>query len=128
MRLDTIASRRLSELLADSSIPPTHRALWALLAQGEFSLVDFLSLDVRDVTGRKLRAAGPSRYGLTEMLVPERASALLREIIGDRSEGAVFTEGGRAMSRESASAAARQHAGCSIHAFRNSIFRHSAVE
>ncbi|MFJ4186245.1 hypothetical protein [Kitasatospora sp. NPDC089509] len=91
-----------------------------LLAEVEFNLADFLSLDIRDATDATLSAAGASKTRLTEMPIPESASPLLREAIGGRVEGAIFTEGGKATSREAAVRAAQQFAGCSIHAFRNS--------
>ncbi|MFJ7274240.1 hypothetical protein [Kitasatospora sp. NPDC098663] len=122
LHIDTITPQRFDELLWDSTIPVAHRALWVLLTEVKLNLTDFLSLDVRDPTDTTLSAAGASKTGLTEMLIPECASILLRETIGDRVEGAIFTEGGKAMSREAATRAARQYAGCSIHTFRNSGF------
>ncbi|KJS58467.1 hypothetical protein [Streptomyces rubellomurinus] len=122
LHIDTMTPQRFAELLSDSTVPAAHRALWALLAEVEFNLTDFLSLDVRDTTATMLSAAGASKTGLTEMLIPENASVLLQETIGDRTEGAVFMEDGKSMSREAAVQAARQYAGCSIHAFRNSGF------
>ncbi|MFJ2864921.1 hypothetical protein [Kitasatospora sp. NPDC087314] len=122
LHIDTITPQRFDELLSDSTIPVAHRALWVLLAEVKFNLADFLSLDVRDATATTLSAAGISKTGLTEMRIPESASVVLREAIGDRVEGAIFTEGGKAMSREAATRAALQYAGCSIHAFRNSGF------
>ncbi|MFF2075458.1 hypothetical protein [Kitasatospora sp. NPDC058162] len=122
MHLDTITPQRFDELISDSTIPVAHRALWVLLAEVKFNLTDFLSLDVRDATDTTLSTAGASKTGLTEMLIPESASVLLREAIGDRTEGAIFTEDGKAMSRQAATRAARQYAACSIHAFRSSRF------
>ncbi|MEU3565136.1 hypothetical protein [Kitasatospora sp. NPDC006786] len=122
MHLDTITPQQFDELISDSAIPVAQRTLWVLLAAVKFNLTDFLSLDVRDATDTTLSAAGASKNRLAEMLIPESASVLLREAIGNRTEGAIFTEGGKAMSRETAVRAARQYAGCSIHAFRNSGF------
>lgn len=112
----------VERLTADDSIPPAHRALWALMQEG-VRVGDALSLDVRDVNIEDgavqvdvpAKGPGPKRYPLSD-----EAAALAREAIADRTEGPLLAnEDGRALTRYNVSRFAQAVAGvASIHAFR----------
>jgi integrase len=121
MTAATIAEERLAELLADQHIPAAHRALWALLWDGEVRLREALSLDVRDVDldARTARIDYRVKPGPDTVPISERAAALLREAIGEETDGPAVHRFGCPISVRGASVTARTH-GVSIHAFRSS--------
>ncbi|MEV7797296.1 tyrosine-type recombinase/integrase [Streptomyces sp. NPDC087512] len=122
MDSNPVSRERYEELVTDERMPVKHRALWALLWEGELRYQDALSLDVRDVD----LAAGtawvefPVRRDDGPLAAPlsGRAVELLREVIGDRREGPVFlAEAGGALSVDAAMEWARS-VGVGIHGFR----------
>lgn len=121
-----VSEERLVELLADSSIPVAHRALWSLLWDGETRLVDALSVDVRDVDIEGLalivevpvRGRGPVRQPFSE-----RSAGLLQELVGGRDAGPLMVgEGGAPLSVEQAARVARRQGRVNVHGFRRSGF------
>ena len=119
-----ITSARLEELLADESIPVVHRALWLLLWEDGVRVLDLLALDIRDLRFDADGAAiapGGAGPGIRAPL-SERATALLREAVGDRASGPVFAVGGRALSWELVVQTA-ENQGHPIHAFRTGAKR-----
>ncbi|MFI6854445.1 tyrosine-type recombinase/integrase [Streptomyces sp. NPDC050416] len=118
---DAINEEDYRHLIADESIPLLHRALWALLREGELRLGDLLSLDVRDVdlAARTAPVDFPKRER-EPRTVPfsEQAAGMLRELIGDRDAGPLFVSpAGSPLSKDDAVSVA-QRAGVSIHGFR----------
>ncbi|MEV6565913.1 tyrosine-type recombinase/integrase [Streptomyces kronopolitis] len=118
-----LSPERVGELVADAATPVVHRALWAVLWDGELRLADALSADVRDVSFESgtitvdlpLRGRGPVALPMSD-----RTAALLREAIADRTEGPLLvSDSGNPLSREAAIRRA-QTAGVGIHAFRYS--------
>ena len=123
MRTDMVMSEEeFRALLSNVTVPVEHRALWALLWDGELRLVEALSADVRDVDleSRTVRVDGPRNApGPTVAPMSERTAGLLREVIGSRAEGPLLVNaGGRPVSREAAARWARS-AGRGIHDFRS---------
>ncbi|MER7815637.1 tyrosine-type recombinase/integrase [Streptomyces sp. NPDC096153] len=117
---EPVAPECLEQLLADESIPVVHRALWALLWDGELRLNELLSVDVRDVdfAARMIRVDYPVRSRRSP-LVPfgDRAGRLLGEAIGDAVDGPALHRDGRPLGRHEAADRARR-AGVAIHGFR----------
>lgn len=117
-----LTRERVDELLADESVPVAHRALWALLWEGEVRLGDALSLDVRDVEfgDGTARVEYPKR-GAGPVSVPlgDRAAGLLRQAIGERADGPALQVAGQPISRTSAARRAHEVGAGSIHAFRS---------
>ncbi|MFI1467631.1 tyrosine-type recombinase/integrase [Streptomyces wuyuanensis] len=119
----TLTRARVDELLGDETVPVAHRALWALLWEGEVRLGDALSLDVRDIEfgARSVRVEYPKR-GTDPESVPlgERAAELLQRAVGGRADGPALQVEGRPISRTSAARRAHAAGAGSIHAFRSS--------
>lgn len=122
MTQHTLTRQRVDELLADESVPVAHRALWALLWEGEVRLGDALSLDVRDVefADGTARVEYPKR-GAGPVSVPlgDRAAGLLRQAIDGRADGPALQVDERPISRTSAAHRARAAGAGSIHSFRS---------
>jgi integrase len=118
---EPVTPDRFRQLTADESIPLRHRALWALLWEGELRLNDLLSLDVRDVDFEALSA--PVDFPKNERdprTVPlsETTAGMLRELIGGREAGPLFTTPtGSPLAKDDAAWVARR-AGVSVHGFR----------
>lgn len=118
---EAVSEEQYQQLIADESTPLRHRALWALLWEGELRLGDLLSLDVRDVD--MVARAAPVDFPKgerdpREVPFSEEAAGMLRELIGDRDAGPLFaTPTGSPMSKDDAAWVARR-AGVSIHGFR----------
>lgn len=123
-----ITEERLAELLTDTTIPAEHRALWALLLDGEIRLSEALSSDVRDIDlgARTARVDYRAKPGDDLSPISERAAELLREAIGGETAGPAIHHEGRPISRRGALMMARTH-GISIHAFRSSGKAHQRV-
>ncbi|MFD5656952.1 tyrosine-type recombinase/integrase [Streptomyces hirsutus] len=121
MTASTITEERLTELLTNQHIPAAHRALWALLWDGEIRLSEALSLDVRDIDldARTATIDYRAKPGPGPVPLSERAAELLREAIGEETAGPAIHRFGRPLSKRAASAIARTH-DVSIHAFRSS--------
>ncbi|MFE5368246.1 tyrosine-type recombinase/integrase [Streptomyces mirabilis] len=117
---EPIARDRYLHLIANESIPFTHRLLWVLLWDGELRLPDLLSLDVRDVDLESSTAFIEFPKEGTPEAVPlsPNARMMVRFAIDHRTEGPLFvTESGQPLSRETAAKQARK-AGVSVHGFR----------
>lgn len=108
-------------LIANGQVPVEHRALWAMLWDGELRLGDALSVDVRDVdlAAGTVRVEGPRKEpGPLVAPLSAEAAGLVREVIGDREEGPLLVNAsGRRVARETASRWARS-AGHGVDAFR----------
>ncbi|MGW7248835.1 tyrosine-type recombinase/integrase [Streptomyces decoyicus] len=119
-----MTEQQVGGLLADETIPVAHRALWALLWEGEVRLVDALSLDVRDLDldARTVRVDYAKRSALGAVAAPigDRAAALLRRAADGHAEGPALHTDGRPISRGTAARRARSAGAGSIHAFRSS--------
>jgi integrase len=115
-----VSAERFQELIADERIPVEHRALWALLWEGELRLDDLLSIDVRDVDfeAHTIRAEHPAKAeGVAVVPFGARAGSLLWLAVGDSDAGPAIHRAGRPVSREAAMRVA-QAAGVSVHGFR----------
>jgi integrase len=117
----TITEEHLNELLTNPHIPAAHRALWALLWDGEIRLNEALMLDVRDFDLDARTATLDYRVKPGDGIVPisDRAAGLLREAFAGETAGPAIHRFGRPISVRGASVTARSH-GVSIHAFRHS--------
>lgn len=117
-----VTQDQLEELTSDEAHPVAHRALWALLWDGDLRLGDALSLDVRDIdyeNGTALVDFPKRESDPRSVPVAERALGLVRAAAGDRSEGPLLlNRSGRPLSREQSARVAQDAAGVSIHAFR----------
>ena len=115
----TLTEERFAELLSDSSIPIAHRALWALLWDGEVRLEEALMLDVRDVDLNALAVHMEYRVKVGPDTVPisKRTAELLREAFAGEVAGPAIHMFGRPVSVTGAASRARAN-GVSIHAFR----------
>lgn len=121
----TITEEQLNELLTNQYIPAAHRALWALLWDGEIRLEEALMMDVRDfdLDARTASLEYRVKPGPATVPVSERAAELLREAFAGETTGPAIHRFGRPISRRGASVIARSH-DVSIHAFRHSGPRH----
>ncbi|MBD9700679.1 site-specific integrase [Streptomyces sp. ID01-12c] len=119
MTVMTLTHERAAELLNDTTIPAAHRALWALLWDGEIRLEEALMLDVRDfnLDERVARLEFRVKPGPDTVPISERAADLLREAFGGETAGPAIHVFGRPLSVSAAARRARA-AGVSIHAFR----------
>jgi integrase len=107
-------------LIADESIPFTHRALWVLLYDGDLRLGELLSLDVRDfdVESETVFVEYPKEGVPKAVPLTPNERLMLRFAIDNRTEGPLFVdESGQPLSREAAAEEARK-AGVGIHDFR----------
>lgn len=117
---DAVPQERYMQLVADESIPFTHRLLWVLLREGELRLGDLLSMDVRDIDIESSTAFVEFPKEGVPKAVPLSANArlMLRFAIDGRSEGPLFIDSsGHPLTREAVVRQA-QAVGVSIHGFR----------
>lgn len=116
---DRITAARLEELLADDSIDLAHRVLWLLLWEGELKVLDLLSLEIGDVDLEQGQVTGVCGKAVPEGggNLSERATDLLRRLVGARESGPLFAMGQRALSWEQVMQTAGEQ-GHEIHAFR----------
>jgi integrase len=121
MTAANVSDELLDELLANQHIPAAHRALWALLWDGEVRLSEALMLDVRDfdLAGRTVTLEYRVKPGDNVVPISERSAGLLREAFAGQTAGPAIHRFGRPLSVQAASVIARTH-GVSIHAFRAS--------
>lgn len=122
MTSQVMSPERFRALISNTNFPVEHRALWALLWDGELRLSDALSIDVRDIdlkTRTAARVEVPVRdSGPMAAPMSAEAAELVRGIIGDRAAGPLLVNaGGRPLSREAVSRWARM-TGFGIHGFR----------
>ncbi|MGW5633969.1 hypothetical protein [Streptomyces sp. NPDC003832] len=117
----TVSEERLNELLTNQYIPAAHRALWALLWDGDVRLSEALMLDVRDFNLEDLCVSLEYRVKPGDNVAPvsERTAGLLREAFAGQTAGPAIHRFGRPLSVRAASVIARTH-GVSVHAFRAS--------
>lgn len=117
---EAVSEPQYRRLVADESIPFTHRLLWVLLWEGEMRLDDLLSLDVRDVDleARTASMESPKAGGPTVAPFSATAAKMLRKAVDGRLDGPLLvTDSGQPLSREVVIRQARD-AGVAIHAFR----------
>ncbi|NEC21802.1 hypothetical protein [Streptomyces parvus] len=107
--------------LADPTVPLAVRAVWQLLWESEVRPDEALALDVPDAElGDRIVVIRDAKDGdLFETGITASAAGLLRELIGPRAEGPLFTVDGRRLRRAEAAAAFRAATGGrSLHALR----------
>lgn len=105
--------------LANPAVPAAIRAVWQLLWESEVRLDEVLAFDVTDaelddrlVVIRHAKDAGVYEAGIT---LP--AANALRELIGTRTDGPLFTLGGRRLTKAQVATAFREvTGGRTIHA------------
>lgn len=117
---EAVSELNFRRLVADESIPFTHRLLWVLLWEGEMRLDELLSLDVRDVDleARTASVKFPKVGEPTVAPFSETAAKMLRKAIDGRLDGPLLVaDSGQPLSREAA-VRQTQNVGVSIHAFR----------
>ncbi|MFB1044177.1 hypothetical protein [Streptomyces chrestomyceticus] len=107
--------------LANPAVPAAIRAVWQLLWESEVRLDEVLAFDVPDaelddrlVVIRHAKEAGVYEAGITVS-----AANALRELIGARTDGPLFTLGGRRLTKAEVTTAFREvTGGRTIHALR----------
>lgn len=117
-----IAREDLQRLSTDEAIPVAHRALWALLWEGELHIREALSLDTRDVDpDRQQVRVSYAHKGKGARTIPlsDRTAALARAAAAGRTGGPfLVNEGGRALSRKAATRGAARTSALGIQGFR----------
>ncbi|MEJ8657093.1 MULTISPECIES: hypothetical protein [Streptomyces] len=107
--------------LADQAVPPAVRAVWQLLWESEVRLDEVLAFDVPDaeVDGRLVVLRNAKEGGVYETGITASAAGLLRELIGTRTEGPLFTLNGRRLTKAAVVTAFREvTGGRTVHALR----------
>ncbi|BDM67533.1 hypothetical protein HEK616_10200 [Streptomyces nigrescens] len=107
--------------LADQTVPSAVRVVWQLLWESDVRLEEVLALDVPDaeLDDRLVVIRDAKEGGLFEAGVSLAAAALLRELIGPRTEGPLFTLDGRRLTKARVAAAFRvATGGRTVHALR----------
>ncbi|MEU6138761.1 hypothetical protein ABZ848_00190 [Streptomyces sp. NPDC047081] len=107
--------------LADQAVPPAIRAVWQLIWESEVGLDEVLAFDVPDaeLDDRLVVIRHAKEGGVLEAGVTVSAANVLRELIGARTEGPLFTVDGRRLTKAAAAAAFRKASGGrTIHALR----------
>ncbi|MFD9903903.1 hypothetical protein [Streptomyces sp. NPDC059063] len=108
-----MAPARYRQLLGDETVPVEHRALWAVLWEGQARLGHALTLNAGDVD-----LEGHAAVDERSIPLSDRSAALFRAALGGRSRGPLFSrDGQRPLSRDAAVREAASR-GESIHAFR----------
>lgn len=99
--------------LANPAVPAAVRAVWQLLWESEVRLDEVLAFDVPDaelddrlVVIRHAKDAGVYEAGITVS-----AANALRELIGTRTDGPLFTLGGRRLTKAQVATAFREVTG-----------------
>ncbi|WP_030672392.1 hypothetical protein [Streptomyces sp. NRRL B-1347] len=114
MRTAPMAPARYRQLLDDETVPVEHRALWAMLWEGQARVGEALALDARDVDPEEHAAVDERRIPLSD-----QSAALVRTALDGRSSGPLFSrDGQRPLSRQTAARWAALH-GESLHALCN---------
>ncbi|MGW0991986.1 hypothetical protein ACWD5V_01430 [Streptomyces sp. NPDC002523] len=107
--------------LANQAVPPAIRAVWQLLWESEVGLDEVLAFDVPDaeLDDRLVVIRHSKEGGVLEAGVTVSAASALRELIGARTEGPLFTVNGQRLTKAAAAAAFRKATGGhTIHALR----------
>ncbi len=107
--------------LANPAVPAAIRAVWQLLWESDFRPDELLACDVPDaeVDERLVVIRYPKEGGVFEVGITASAADALRELIGTRTEGPLFTLNGRRLTKAEVAAAFREAAGGrTIHALR----------
>ncbi|MFJ2247461.1 hypothetical protein ACIQ9I_02870 [Streptomyces sp. NPDC094461] len=116
-----ITDLEVDTALADPSVPLAVRAVWQLLWESEVRPDEVLALDVPDaeLDDRLVVIRDSKEGGLFETGITASAAGVLRELIGPRAEGPLFTMDERRLSRAAVTGAFRTATGGrSIHALR----------
>jgi integrase len=122
----TLTRDQIQRLLADSSIPVAHRALWSALVDRAGRVRELLDLDITDldlaadppVASVEDRAAGRRPIPLTD-----QTATLFAAATAGHTKGPVFADpNGHALRQNWASQVARQH-GTALTSFRNAGHR-----
>ncbi|MGD6751934.1 hypothetical protein [Streptomyces sp. BH105] len=107
--------------LADPTVPLAVRAVWQLLWESDVRPEEVLALDVPDaeLDDRLIVIRHSKEGGLFETGITASAAGVLRELIGPRTEGPLFTVGGHRLCRaEVADAFGAATGGRTLHALR----------
>lgn len=116
-----ITDLEVDTALADLSVPLAVRVVWQLLWESEVRPDEVLALDVPDAElDDRLVVIRDSKEGdLFETGITASAAGLLRELIGPRTEGPLFTVDGQRLCRAEVTAAFHAATGgCTLHALR----------
>ncbi|MGQ4490070.1 hypothetical protein ACN6LM_000499 [Streptomyces sp. SAS_281] len=116
-----VTDLEVDSALADPAVPDTVRAVWHLLWESEVTLDEVLALDVPDaeLLNRVVVIRHAKEGGVFEAGISVVASHLLRELIGARTEGPLFTLGERRLTKVRVAAAFRAATGGrTVHALR----------
>ncbi|MFI9391882.1 hypothetical protein ACIG53_13470 [Streptomyces bauhiniae] len=87
--------------LADPTVPLAVRVVWQLLWESEVRPEELLASDVPDaeLEDRLLVIRRSQEGGIFETGITAAAAGMLRELIGARTEGPLFTVAGRRLSK-----------------------------
>lgn len=105
--------------LANPAVPAAIRAVWQLLWESEVRLDEVLAFDVPDaeLDDRLVVIRHAKDAGVYEARITVSAANALRELIGTRTDGPLFTLGGRRLTKAQVATAFREvTGGRTIHA------------
>ncbi|MFE2289825.1 hypothetical protein [Streptomyces sp. NPDC059452] len=116
-----VSDLEVDTALADPAVPLAVRAVWQLLWESEVRPEEVVALDVPDAElDEQLVVIRDSKEGgIFETGITASAAGVLRELIGTRTEGPLFTVDGRRLTRAEAAEAFRAATdGRTLHALR----------
>ncbi|MFD4482349.1 hypothetical protein ACFVXC_35335 [Streptomyces sp. NPDC058257] len=116
-----VTDLEVDSALADPAVPDAVRAVWQLLWESEVTLDEVLALDVPDaeLLDRVVVIRHAKEGGVFEAGISVLAVRLLRELIGARTDGPLFTLDERRLTKVRVAAAFRAATGGrTVHALR----------
>ncbi|MEV4741583.1 hypothetical protein [Streptomyces sp. NPDC049555] len=116
--------------LNNETVPLSHRALWRLLDESDTRIGELLGLDVPDLALDDLMIkVRDSKEGPVEVDITAETAVALRQLVGTRTEGPVFTTpAGARLSPTQAAEVFRTATGMSLHVLRNDRRRRAAIK
>lgn len=116
-----VSDLEVDTALADPAVPLAVRAVWQLLWESEVRPEEVVALDVPDaeLDERLVVIRDSKEGGLFETGITSSAVGVLRELIGTRMEGPLFTVDGRRLTRAEVAVKFREATGGrTLHALR----------
>lgn len=116
-----VTDLEVDSALADPAVPVAVRAVWQLLWESEVTLDEVLALDVPDaeLLDRVVVIRHAKEGGVFEAGISVVAAGLLRDLIGARTDGPLFTLDERRLTKPRVAGAFREAiGGRTVHALR----------
>lgn len=116
-----VTDLEVDSALANPAVPDTVRAVWQLLWESDVTLDELLALDVPDaeLLNRVVVIRRAKEGGVFEAGISMLATNLLRQLIGARTDGPLFTLDERRLTKVKVAAAFRAATGGrTVHALR----------